>query len=76
MYQKNYENERENWKKLNQQAPKNKDQATGKFAARETNKQLCFYFSKNHWSDECKEYPDVKSRKNEENLFEERNERI
>ena len=29
MYQKNYENKRENQKKLNQQAPKNKHQATG-----------------------------------------------
>ena len=57
---RHYEHKRERF----QQQIKNEPRySTGSFATGEIIKKSCFYCSKNHWSDECKEYADIKSRK-------------
>ena len=41
----------------------NNNQSTGSFTVGETNNRMCVYCGKQHWSDECNEYPNLQSRK-------------
>ena len=50
-----------------QHQTKSEHHSTGSFATREMTKRSCYYCGKNHWSDECKQYPDIKSRKKKAN---------
>ena len=61
---RNHDNRRD--KKFQHQT-KSEHHSTGSFATREMNKRSCYYCGKNHWSDECKQYPDIKSRKKKAN---------
>ena len=41
-------------------------QSIGTFAANERNNCRCYYCNHNHWSDECKQSTDIKTRKGKE----------
>ena len=47
----------------------NTSQSTGSFTVGETNKRMCIYCKKQHWSDECNEYPNLQSRKSKAKSF-------
>ena len=47
----------------------NNNQSTGSFTVGETNKRMCVCCGKQHWSDECNEYPNLRSRKSKAKDF-------
>ena len=52
-----------NYRKERNHSPRIEHQSTGSFATGETNRKSCAYCGRHHWSDECKTYPDVKTRR-------------
>ena len=47
----------------------NNNQSTGSFTVGETHKRMCEYRGKQHWSEECNEYPNLQRRKSKAKGF-------